>query len=181
MVRCLTNVIAGTWFPNTYYGNLWWQCVGLGICEAGLTITKGTEGHGLGPSVPPTNFLGTLESNFLYCYSLACNGLGALSCLEIAALQNPYFEGWYEAWPKSKLKAIVAAPWGSCAVVKVTTKIMIRYWYKSSSILKNMWCNKTMTWTTRSLGVWNLKEHIFRLHMKWHILKKDTWWESWTS
>ena len=45
----------------------------------------------------PTNGLGALESSLLFCYSLTCNGLGALSCpfkkaLKIGALQNPYFE-----------------------------------------------------------------------------------------
>ena len=47
----------------------------------------------------PTNDLGALESSLLFCYSLTCNGLGALSCtfkmaLKMGALQNPYFEAW---------------------------------------------------------------------------------------
>ena len=47
----------------------------------------------------PTNGLGALESSLVFCYSLTCNGLGALSCpfkmtLKMGAHQNPYFEAW---------------------------------------------------------------------------------------
>ena len=49
----------------------------------------------------PTNGLGALEISLLFCYSLTCNGLGALSfpfkmALKMDALQNPYFEAWCE-------------------------------------------------------------------------------------
>ena len=45
----------------------------------------------------PTNGLGALESSILFCYSLTCNCLGALSCpfkmaWKMGALQNPYFK-----------------------------------------------------------------------------------------
>ena len=47
----------------------------------------------------PTDGLGAIESSLLFCYSLTCNGLGALSCsfkmaLKMGALRNPYFEAW---------------------------------------------------------------------------------------
>ena len=62
---------------------------------SGLTITEGTEGQ-FGAT---TLDLGALESSLLFCYSLTCNGLGALSCpfkmaLKMGALQNSYFEAW---------------------------------------------------------------------------------------
>ena len=46
-----------------------------------------------------TNGLSALEINLLICYSLTCNGFGALSCplemaLKMDALQNPYFNAW---------------------------------------------------------------------------------------
>ena len=51
----------------------------------GITITEGTGAL--------TNGLGALESSLLFCYSLTCNGLGALSCpfkmaLKTGTLQN---------------------------------------------------------------------------------------------
>ena len=42
--------------------------------STGLTIIKAMAFGA------PTNFLGALESSLLYCYSLTCNGVGALNC-----------------------------------------------------------------------------------------------------
>ena len=36
----------------------------------------------------PTNGLGAIESSLLFCYSLTCNGLNALSCPFKMALNN---------------------------------------------------------------------------------------------
>ena len=48
-----------------------------------------------------TNGLGALEISLLFCHSLTCNGLSALSCpfkmaVKMGALQNPYFKAWYK-------------------------------------------------------------------------------------
>ena len=43
--------------------------------QSGLQLDRGHWGHCLGA---PTNGLGALEINLLFCYSLTCNGLGAL-------------------------------------------------------------------------------------------------------
>ena len=72
-------------YPGQYRLALW----------SGLTITEGTK-RPMAFSAP-TNGLGALEIGFLFCHSLTCNGLGALSCpfkmhLKMGALQNPYFK-----------------------------------------------------------------------------------------
>ena len=60
----------------------------------------------------PTSCLGALENSLSFCYSLTCNGLGALSCpfkiaLKMAALQNLYLEGWSQhLWILSGLEKV---------------------------------------------------------------------------
>ena len=85
--------------PHTYETMLAKNNHGFLLRKLEFELHQGHGGHCLGA---PTNGLGALEISLLFCYSLTCDGLGALKCPKL-----PFYLKW--PWNEYPSKFVIQA------------------------------------------------------------------------